>query len=109
MPTLHAFICFLLVASLASCASPGKPTGSQMTNKTPEEYAACVLPKWQELAPQTTQKSISSGYRIVAPSAVASDEVLDILKSHEGSHAVFYRGSFFRDDKLRHAARECLH
>jgi len=108
MPRLHILISSLVVVALAGCATPGKPTGSKLTTKTPEAYAACVLPKWQKIAPLTTQKSISNGYRIIAPSAVASDEVLEVVKYQEGSRATFYKGSFLSTDNLRRAARECL-
>ncbi|WP_194788463.1 hypothetical protein [Pseudomonas sp. UFMG81] len=108
MPKLPIFIGLLMVAALAGCASPGQPTGSKLTSKSPDAYAACVLPKWQALAPLATQKSISNGYRLTAPSAVASDDVLEVVKSGDGSRATFYKGSFLTTDQLRKAARECL-
>lgn len=103
MPTYRILLCSTLAAALAACATPGNPTGSKETAKTPEEYAACVLPRWQAIAPQTTQKSISKGYRIIAPSAVAS-----YVEYKEGSRATFYKGSFLSGDKLRQVARDCL-
>ncbi|HEN8799262.1 hypothetical protein [Pseudomonas sp. CM27] len=108
MPMFRTFLAFALVAGLTGCATPGKPTASKLTHKSPQQYAACVLPKWQALAPQATQKSIAHGYRLTAPSAVASDDVLDVIDSHDGSRATFYKGSFLSGDKLRQAARECL-
>lgn len=108
MPTFRILLCTVLAASLAACANPGKPTASKLTAKSPEDYAACVLPKWQALSPQTTQKSINHGYRLTAPSAVTSDEVLEVVEYHEGSRATFYKGSFLSSDKLRMAAKECL-
>jgi len=108
MPTLRILFCSVLVVGLAGCANPGKPTASKLTNKSPDVYAACVLPKWQALAPLTTQKSISHGYRLTAPSAVASDEVLEVVESRNGSRATFYKGSFLSGNKLRQAARECV-
>ncbi|MCL8305210.1 MULTISPECIES: hypothetical protein [Pseudomonas] len=108
MPRFPILICSTVFVALAGCASPGQPTGSKLTSKTPEAYAACVLPKWQAMAPLTTQKSISNGYRITAPSAVTSDDVLEVVKYHEGSRATFYKGSFLSTDKMRTAARECL-
>jgi hypothetical protein len=60
------------------------------------------------LAPQATQKSIAHGYRLTASSAVASDDVLDVVDAREGSRATFYKGSFLSGDKLRQAAKECL-
>ena len=108
MPIFRIISCSVLVAVIAGCATPGKPTGSKTTHKTPEVYAACVMPKWQAVAPQTTQKSIAHGYRITAPSSVTSDEVLEVVANREGSRATFYKGSFLSSDKLRMAARECL-
>ena len=108
MPDIRIFIATVLVASLAGCASPGKPTASKLTKKSPQQYAAFVLPKWKALAPQATQKSIAHGSRLTAPSAVASDDVLDVVDAHEGSRATFYKGSFLSGDKLRQAAKQCL-
>lgn len=108
MPTFRILVASMLVASLAGCATPGKPTASKLTAKSPQQFAACVLPKWQALAPQATQKSIAHGYRLTAPSAVATDDVLDVVEYHDGSRATFYKGSFLSGDKLRQAAKACL-
>lgn len=108
MPTFRIFCCAFVAASVAGCATPGKPTASKLTHKTPVQYAACVMPKWQALAPLATQKSIAHGYRLTAPSAVASDDVLEVVDARDGSRATFYKGSFLSGDKLRQAARECL-
>jgi|GEM_PF-6980284 len=64
--------------------------------------------QWQALAPNSTQKSIPHGVRMTAPSAVTTDDVLEVIESGEGSRATFYKGSFLSGDKLRVAARECL-
>ncbi|MDZ3992229.1 hypothetical protein [Pseudomonas sp. Teo4] len=108
MHTFRLLFPFALAATLAACASPSAPTGSKTTKKSPEDYAACVLPKWQAIAPLTVQKSINNGYRLTVPSALASDEVLEVVKHHDGSLATFYKGGFFAGDKLRQAARDCL-
>ena len=108
MPTFRIFLASALVATLVGCATPGKPTASNLTKKSPQQYSACVLPKWQALAPLANQKSIAHGYRLTAPSAVASDDVLEVVESRDGSRATFYKGSFLSGDKLRQAARECL-
>ena len=108
MPIFRILFCSVVAASLAACANPGQPTASKETQKSPSEYAACVFPKWQALAPSTTQKSIAHGYRLTASSAVASDVVLEVVEFHKGSRATFYKGSFLTGDKLRQAARECI-
>ena len=108
MPTFRIFFSAFMAASLAGCATPGKPTASKLTHKTPAQFAACVMPKWRALAPLANQKSIAHGYRLTAPSAVASDDVLEVVDVRDGSRATFYKGSFLSGDKLRLAARECL-
>lgn len=108
MLIVRILVCSLLVASLSGCASPGNPTGSKLTSKTPQEYADCVMPRWKALAPLSSQKSITHGYRITAPSAVTSDDVLDVVEYHDGSRATFYKGSFLSSNKLRQEARNCL-
>ncbi|QXI50305.1 hypothetical protein HU763_011835 [Pseudomonas anuradhapurensis] len=108
MSTFRIFLVSVLATGLVGCATPGKPTASKLTHKSPQQYAACVLPRWQALAPQATQKSIAHGYRLTAPSAVASDDVLDVVDYRQGSRATFYKGSFLSGDKLRQAAKECL-
>jgi len=77
MHTFRIFISSLLIAGLAGCATPGKPTASKLTSKTPQEYAACVLPKWQAVAPQATQKSIAHGYRFLRGCGPASHAEID--------------------------------
>lgn len=104
----YLYVVAALCVVLMGCASPGKPTASKLTSKTPQQYAACVMPQWQALAPNSTQKSIPHGVRMTAPSAVTTDDVLEVIESGEGSRATFYKGSFLSGDKLRVAARECL-
>nr|WP_201215398.1 hypothetical protein [Pseudomonas sp. S32] len=108
MPIFRNALFGALVLALAGCATPGKPTASKLTGKSPQQYAACVMPKWQALTPNATQKSIPHGVRMTAPSAVATDDVLEVIESGDGSRATFYKGSFLSGDKLRQAARECL-
>jgi hypothetical protein len=80
----------LALALLAGCSLPaslvpGEPNLSKTTTKAPKDYAACLLPLWQQDIPKTTQTAISNGYRITAPSIVTADEILDIIKYKDGS------------------------
>ncbi|MFL1528693.1 hypothetical protein [Pseudomonas sp. O230] len=103
-----------VVALLAGCSLPaslvpGEPNFSKYSEKAPKEYAACVLPAWQKQISNTTQAPISNGYRIKAPSIITADEILDIVKSKEGSRVSLYQGPpWAKSGALRQAVRDCL-
>ncbi|MGY2342312.1 hypothetical protein ACW9HW_24085 [Pseudomonas sp. SDO5532_S415] len=95
--------------SLPASVVPGEPNVSKYSEKPPKELAACVLPPWQKEVSSTTQTSISNGYRITAPSIITADEVLDIVKSKDGSQVSLYQGPpWAKSGALRKAVRDCL-
>ncbi|WP_347907374.1 hypothetical protein [Pseudomonas grandcourensis] len=95
--------------SLPASLVPGEPNVSKHSEKTPKEYAACVLPAWQKEVSNTTQVSISNGYRITAPSVITADEVLDIVKYKDGSRVSLYQGPpWAKSGDLRKIVRDCL-
>ncbi|WP_322618156.1 hypothetical protein [Pseudomonas sp. BIC9C] len=104
----------VVLALLAGCSLPaslvpGEPNVSKHSAKAPKEYAACVLPAWQQEVPNTTQVSISNGYRITAPSVITADEVLDIVKYKDGSQISLYQGPpWAKSGDLRKIVRDCL-
>ncbi|KAA0968744.1 hypothetical protein [Pseudomonas sp. ANT_H12B] len=104
----------VLLASLAGCSLPaslvpGEPNYSKYSNKPPKEYAACVLPAWQQEIPNAAQSAISNGYRVTAPSIITADEILDIVKSKDGSRVSLYQGPpWAKSGALRKAVRDCL-
>ena len=104
----------MAVAMLAGCSLPasvvpGEPNVSKYSEKAPKDYAACILPKWQHEIPKSTQLSISNGYRITAPSIITADEILDIVKSKDGSRVSLYQGPpWAKSGALRQAVRDCL-
>jgi hypothetical protein len=104
----------LLLTTLAGCSLPasmvpGEPNFSKISGKAPKEYAACVLPLWQQDIPKTSQTSISNGYRITAPSIVTADEILDVVKYKDGSRVSLYQGPpWAKSASLRKSVRECL-
>ncbi|MDZ5431186.1 hypothetical protein T3H00_00700 [Pseudomonas fluorescens] len=104
----------VVLALLAGCSLPaslvpGEPNVSKYSEKPPKDLAACVLPAWQKEISGTTQTSISNGYRITAPSIVTADEILDIVKSKEGSRVSLYQGPpWAKSGALRKAVRDCL-
>jgi hypothetical protein len=95
--------------SLPASVVPGEPNVNKYSEKPPKELAACVLPVWQQEVSSTTQSSISNGYRITAPSVITADEVLDIVKSKDGSRVSLYQGPpWAKSGALREAVRDCL-
>lgn len=102
-------LALLAGCSLPASLVPGEPNVSKYSNKAPKVYAACVLPAWQQEIPHTSQSAISNGYRITAPSIITADEILDIVKSKDGSHASLYQGPpWAKSAALRKAVRDCL-
>ncbi|RON61349.1 hypothetical protein BK669_17800 [Pseudomonas fluorescens] len=104
----------LALAMLAGCSLPaslvpGEPNISKTSAKTPKDYAACVLPLWQQDVAKTSQTSISNGYRITAPSVITADEILDIVKYKDGSRVSLYQGPpWAKSGSLRKSVRDCL-
>ena len=111
MRTLMAGIVagLLTGCSLPASVVPGKPNLSKYSEKPPKEYAACVLPAWQKEVPKATQTGISNGYRIKAPGIITADEILEIVKSKDGSRVSLYQGPpWAKSGALREAVRDCL-
>jgi hypothetical protein len=59
--------------------------------------------------PKTKQMAISNGYRLTAPSIITADEILDIVKSKDGSRVSLYQGPpWAKSAAMRQAVRDCL-
>lgn len=111
MRTLIAGVVTALLAgcSLPASLVPGEPNVNKYSEKPPKEYAACVLPAWQKVVSGSAQVGISNGYRITAPSIITADEILDIVKSKDGSRVSLYQGPpWAKSGALRQAVRDCL-
>ena len=98
---------------LTGCASaPNDPTLTLQTRKTPAQYADCVVPKLQGSALSPTVSQTSRSYRIVVPSKVAADNVLEAYKAPNGGKVFLYErhllASNFMPSSFERAAQECL-
>ncbi|WP_260955896.1 hypothetical protein [Pseudomonas citri] len=98
---------------LAGCASaPNDPTLTLQTSKTPAQYADCVVPKLQGSALSPTVSQTSRSYRIVVPSKVSADNVLEAYKAGEGGKVFLYErhllASNFLPSSFERAAQDCL-
>lgn len=109
------FVSALVVASLllAGCASaPNDPTLTLQTSKTPAQYADCVVPKLQGIALSPTVSQTQRSYRIVVPSKVSADNVLEAYKAGSGGKVFLYErhllASNFLPSSFERAAQECI-
>ncbi|WP_019578962.1 hypothetical protein [Pseudomonas mandelii] len=109
------FVPAMAVATLllAGCASaPNDPTLTLQTKKTPAEYADCVVPKLQGSALHPAVSQTQRSYRIVVPSKVAADNVLEAYKAPNGGKVFLYErhllASNFMPSSFERAAQECL-
>lgn len=109
------FIPAMAVASLllAGCASaPNDPTLTLQTNKTPAEYAECVVPKLQGRAMTPTVSQTQRSYRIVVSSKVSADNVLEAYKAPNGGKVFLYErqllASSFMPSSFEKAAQDCI-
>ena len=109
------FVSALVVASLllAGCASaPNDPTLTLQTRKTPAQYADCVVPKLQSSALNPTVSQTQRSYRIVVPSKVSADNVLEAYKAGSGGKVFLYErhllASNFLPSSFERAAQECI-
>jgi hypothetical protein len=98
---------------LAGCASaPNDPTLTLQTSKTPAQYAECVVPKLQGDALNPTVSQTQRSYRIVVPSKVAADNILEAYKAPSGGKVFLYErhllASNFMPSSFERAAQECL-
>lgn len=112
---MRAFLTLTLaIASLllAGCATPNDPTMTLQTSKSPEEYTHCVVPKLQHDALAPTVSQTQRSYRIVVPSKVAADNVLETYKAANGGKVFLYErkllASAFVPSTFERAAQECL-
>ena len=92
---------------LAGCVSaPNEPTLALETSKSPDAYAACVMPRLQEHAFHPTLTQGQRNYRIVVPSTIAADNVIDAYKAASGGKVFVYERSLLSPGFAR-VAREC--
>ncbi|WP_417696933.1 hypothetical protein [Pseudomonas sp.] len=98
---------------LAGCASaPNDPTLTLQTSKTPAQYAECVVPKLQDNAMSPTVSQTQRSYRIVVPSKVSADNVLEAYKAGNGGKVFIYErrllASSFLPSSFERAAQDCI-
>lgn len=103
----------VLAASLAGCGStPNNPSVNLETAKSPADYAQCVLPKWQQVKPETTMSESKGHFKLLVSSKVTQDDILEVFKGNPNTRVFLYQraplSSAFGRSALEKAARECL-
>ncbi|RJX74097.1 hypothetical protein [Pseudomonas sp. LS-2] len=104
------FVPALLIAGslLAGCASaPNEPTLTLQTAKSPEQFTACVMPRLQGQAQGPILSQTQRHYRIVVPSSVAADNVIEAYKASGGGKVFVYERSLLTSG-FGAAAKACV-
>jgi hypothetical protein len=111
----HLFVPAMAIGSLllAGCASaPNDPSLTLQTSKTPAQYAECVVPKLQSIALTPTVSQTQRSYRIVVPSKVSTDNVLEAYKAGSGGKVFIYERHLLASNLLpssfERAAQDCI-
>lgn len=108
MRTVAITSALLLLSLLTGCASaPNQPTLTLDTYKTPEAYAACLVPTLKDRAFDPSLSQTNRHYRIVVTSSVAADNIIETYKANTGAKVVIYQRSFFARGFLQ-AAKACV-
>lgn len=109
------FVPAMAVAALllAGCAStPNNPTLVLQTSKTPAQYADCVVPKLQGSALTPTVSQTQRSYRIVVPSKISADNILEAYKAGTGGKVFLYErhllASNYLPSNFERAAQDCI-
>ncbi len=87
---MRSMILLLGLAMLTGCSTSGlqqgAPSFSAQSQKTPQQYARCLGPRWQELNPSTSSIETESGYKLSVSTAFSGVVALAVVdKSSSGS------------------------
>lgn len=114
---MRILIAAVAMVMLAGCASTesllgGEPSSSYKTSKTPQQYAKCVVPKWQSARRGVSSFETETGYRVVAEYEWNTDEVLDIASVKTGASVRHYQRADWAAmpgrSAIESAVRSCL-
>jgi hypothetical protein len=103
----------LVATALSACISaPNTPSVILSTSKTPEQYVDCVYPKWKTEVVETTRSERRKQFKVVAPSRLAADQILEVHAKPVGSEISLYLRRplvlEFGKSSLETAANTCL-
>ncbi|WP_223455851.1 MULTISPECIES: hypothetical protein [unclassified Pseudomonas] len=98
---------------LAGCVSSANdPTLTLQTDKSPEQYVDCLVPKLKDEEMSPVVSGSERSYRVVVSSKVAVDTVLETRRAQDGGNVYLYErqllASTFKPSSFERAAQECL-
>ncbi|CAG8872263.1 hypothetical protein D3C87_983380 [compost metagenome] len=98
---------------LAGCVSSANdPTLTLLTDKSPEQYVDCLVPKLKDKEMSPVVSGSARSYRVVVSSKVAVDTVLETHRAQDGGNVYLYErqllASTFKPSSFERAAQECL-
>lgn len=89
---MRIWIAVVAVAMLAGCSTSGmqegRPSFSAQSKKTPQQYARCLGPKWQEINPSTSSIETETGYKISASTTFTGVAALAVIERSQGGSMV---------------------
>lgn len=89
---MRIVIAVVAMAMLAGCSTSGiqqgSPSFSAQSKKTPQQYAKCLGPKWQEFNPSTSSIETESGYKLSASTAFSGVVALAVVDKSSGGSLV---------------------
>lgn len=111
MRLLYVLVVTFTCMLLAGCStSTNDPSSTLQTDKTPEQYVDCVVPKLKDDTFSVSHSERSS--RIVVSSKVTVDKVLETYKARNGGKVYLYErqllASSLSSSSLERAVLECL-
>lgn len=99
---------------MAGCSTSGMqqraPSFSAQSQKTPQQYARCLGPKWQEINPSTSSIETEAGFKISASTAFTGVVALAVVdQSRDGSVVkVFLPMDWAGASGWRDSAKTCI-
>ena len=102
----------LAALPLTGCISaPNAPSLTLRTDKSPEGYVQCVLPKLEKHGITATVTQNSRHAKVVLTSRIAADDVLEAYKSQDGTKVFLYErkplASAIKPSRLELSAQDC--
>ncbi|NWB63896.1 hypothetical protein [Pseudomonas sp. F1002] len=89
---MKLFVGALALVALVGCSTSGvqqrAPSFSAQSQKTPQQYARCLGPKWQEFNPSTSSIETESGYKLSASTAFTGVVALAVVDKSSGGSLV---------------------
>ncbi|KTC15791.1 hypothetical protein AO391_09315 [Pseudomonas marginalis ICMP 9505] len=104
-------LAFASVLLTGCMTAPNAPTLTLLTDKTPEGYVQCIVPKLEKHRITSTVTQNSRHAKVLLTSKIAADDVLEAYKSQDGTKVFVYErkplASAIKPSRLEQAAQDC--